>query len=301
MHTSLMAIILVSIAIPPSDTAPLISENYRVSEIVRVLSPTSFESKLENYKPAKSVRFRVTLRRPETQDSKEYLETILKTAGRIELRNAIFKSYFRVEADLWLDGKLVGTQLALADVGSEKVTVKRLSNPAIYQPVTALLRRQSQSPEPLTKTFLPVKNHSATINELLDRQIDCSMLTEDTPLSEALMLLSESVEPRLPLLIHWKDLQMNALIEKETPIGVEGFGRLKLRQALKIILLSAVGREPKPVLVAEGGILILGTQQMQLNNKTTRVYEATDLLAVPSTADSYSQSGSSNRGENFSH
>ena len=100
MHTSLMAIILVSIAIPPSDTAPLTSENYRVSEIVRVLSPTSFESKLENYKPAKSVRFRVTLRRPETQDSKEYLETILKTAGRIELRNAIFKSYFRVEAEI---------------------------------------------------------------------------------------------------------------------------------------------------------------------------------------------------------
>ena len=109
MHTSLMAIILVSFAIPPSDTAPLTSENYRVSEIVRVLSPISFESKLENYKPAKSVRFRVTLRGSGTQDSKEYLENILKSAGRIELRNAVFKSYFRVEADLWLDGKLVET------------------------------------------------------------------------------------------------------------------------------------------------------------------------------------------------
>jgi hypothetical protein len=290
MHTSLMAIILVSVAIPPSDTAPLISENYRVSEIVRVLSPTSFESKLENYKPAKSVRFRVTLRDSGTRDSKEYLENILKSAGRIELRNAVFKSYFRVEADLWLDGK---------PVGSEKETVKQLPNPAIYQPVTVLLRQQSQSPEPPTKPFAPVKNHSTTIDKLLDRQIDCSMLTEDTPLSEALVLLSESVEPRLPLLILWKDLQMNALIEKETPIGVEGFGRLKLRQALNIILLSVAGREPKPVLVAEGGILILGTQQMQLNNKTTRVYETTDLLAVPSTADSYNQGGSRNEGANF--
>jgi hypothetical protein len=290
MYISLMKIILVSVAIPPSDTALLISENYHVSEIVRVLSPTSFESKLENYKPAKSVRFRVTLRDSGTRDSKEYLENILKSAGRIELRNAVFKSYFRVEADLWLDGK---------PVGSEKETVKQLPNPAIYQPVTVLSRRQSQPPEPPTKPFLPVKNYSTTINELLDSQIDCSMLTEDTPLSEALVLLSESVEPRLPLLIHWKDLQMNALIEKETPIGVEGFGRLKLRQALNIILLSVAGREPKPVLVAEGGILILGTQQMQLNNKTTRVYEATDLLAVPSTADSYNQGGSRNEGANF--
>ena len=130
-----MVIILISVVIPASNTAPLISENYRVSEIVRVLSPTSFESKLENYKPAKSVRFRVTLRSSGTHDSKEYLENILITAGRIELRNAIFKSYFRVEADLWLDGK---------PVGSEKETVNQLPNSAIYQPVTVLLRQQSQ-------------------------------------------------------------------------------------------------------------------------------------------------------------
>ena len=301
MHTSLMAIILVSIVIPASDAAPSISENYRVSEILRVLSPNSFESKLENYKPAKFVRFRVILRGFESGDSdkasKEYLENILKSANRIELRNAKLRSYFRVEADLWLDGKPFGDKHASAVAESDKETVKDSPNPIIYRPGTPLVGRKS---EPSAKRSLPAKRHSSTIAELMDTQIDCSMLTEDMPLSEALDLLSESVQPCLPLLIHWEDLQVNALIEKDTPIGVEGFARLKLSQALDAILRSAAGREPNPALVAEGGILILASQQMLQKYRTTRVYDVRDLLAVPSTLGGYMQGSYGNSGGNFS-
>ena len=134
-----------------------------------------------------------------------------------------------------------------------------------------------------------IKSYPVSVNELLDREIDCSMLTDNMPLSEALDLLCESVQPRLPLLIRWDDLQANAFIQKDTPIGVEGFGRLKLGYALSHILQAVAGRQPKPALIAEGGILILGSNEMLQKHKDTRVYDVRDLLAVPSTGGVYNQ------------
>jgi hypothetical protein len=300
MHTSLMALILVGIVVPTSDAAPSVFENYHVSEIVRVLSPNSFEAKLENYKPAPSVRFRVYLPGFDTQiadePSKKLLAERLGSAKEIELRNTTIRSYFRIEGDLWLDGQPFWERPVSVALGSEKETDKRPPNPAIYQLAAASLKHQSQRP----KQTQPVKSRSVAISELLDRQVDGSMLTEDMPLSEALELLSESVEPPLPLLIHWKDLQVNTLIEKDTPIGVEGFGRLKLHQALNAILQSAAGREPKPVLIADGGILILASQEMLQKYRITRAYDVRDLLAVPSTVGRYNQSGLGSIFRNYS-
>ena len=304
MHTSLMTIILVSIVVPASDTAPLVSGDYHVSEIVRVLSPNSFEAKLENYKLAPSVRFRVRLPGFDTQiadePSKNLLAERLESAKEIELRNTTIRSYFRIEGDLWLDGQPFWERPGSVALGSEKETDKRPPNPTIYQPAAASLKHQPQRPEPPAKQTQRGKIRSVAIDELLDRQIDGSMLTEDMPLSEALDLLSESVEPPLPLLIHWKDLQINTLIEKDTPIGVEGFGRLKLQQVLNAILQSTAGREPSPALVADGGVLILASQRMLLKYRTTRAYEIRDLLAAPSTAGRYNRSGLGNIVSNYS-
>ncbi len=303
MHTSLMLIILVSIVVPASDTAPSASENYRISEVIRVLTPDSFECRLSDYKPAPSVRFRVYLPGFGTQNAdgraKELLAERLKSAKQIELRNTKFRSYFRIETDLWIDGKPFWKRPVSAAVGGEKEIDKQLPNSAIYQPATALLRRPSQQPKPPAKQSSLVKIRSATIRELLDTPVDCSMLTEDTPFSEAVAILAESVEPHLPLLILWKDLQANALIEKDTPIGVEGLRELKLRQALNIVLHSVSTNGPDLALVTEGKILTLGTEQTLLKDKITRVYEATDLLAVPSTAGAYNQGGFGHRSRNF--
>jgi hypothetical protein len=71
---------------------------------------------------------------------------------------------------------------------------------------------------------------------------------------------------------------------------------LKLRYALSHILQAASGREPTPALIADGGILILGSQEMLQKHKSTRVYEARDLLAPPSTGGMYQQNGSYGQG-----
>lgn len=292
MHTSLVAIILVSIVIPATDTSPAAFKNYQVREVVRVLSPHSFQCKLHNYKPAPSVSFRVNLSGLDTQDtdglSKELLTDRLKSAKQIELRNIKFRNYFRVDADLWLDGQPFWEQPASPDIQNKKEID--------HQPITASPWHRPHQSKLSSKQAMPVRRGGITIRNLLDTQVDCSMLSDDTPLFEALTILSESVEPHLPLLILWKDLETHALIEKETPISVEGFGRMKLRLALDIVLRSVSVNGSKLALVAEGRIITLASAQTLLKDKITGVYSAEDLLAQPSTGNMYNQGGFGNRG-----
>lgn len=306
MHASLMTIVLMSIVIPASNKPFWDSENPHVSEIVRVTSPHSFECRLSNYRPAPAVRFRVYVLGVDMQNnnvsSKELLKERLKSCEHIELRNVRFKNYFRIKAELWLDGKQFGATHVQEAIEVERQLSKKQKESLLYRPVSSLPKLHKH-PELLMKPARVVKSHSVTIGELLEREVDCSMLTDDMPLWEALELLCESVQPRLPLLIRWNDLQANAFIEKGTPIGVEGFAQLKLRYALSHILQAVTGREPKPVLIAEGGILILGSYEMLLEHKDTRVYDVRDLLALPSTGGLFQQGNQSNLGHivgNFS-
>jgi hypothetical protein len=61
MRLNRLVIILIGTVIPAADAGMAASKNYPVSEVVRVLSPISFECRLQDYKPAPSVRFRVVL------------------------------------------------------------------------------------------------------------------------------------------------------------------------------------------------------------------------------------------------
>ena len=292
MHTRLRAIIFVSCIIPAAGTLPAVSENYRVSEVVSVLSARSFQCKLDDYKPAPSVRFRVTL--PDTEGvTKETLTERLKSAKEIELRYIKFRNYFRVEADVWIDG-----QLFLERPKNEGDASNVISNLMGYELST--VSPSQPSSKTATDQTVPVQRRTIPISALLDTTVDCSMLSDDTPLSEALTLLAESVQPRLPLLILWKDLQVNGFIEKETPIGVEGLGQIKLRQAMNIILRSVSAGGSRLVLFTEGGMITLGTEQTLLSNKLTRVFAVEDLLAPPSTGEMYNQGGVGNRGGGFS-
>ena len=62
------------------------------------------------------------------------------------------------------------------------------------------------------------------INELLDKTVDLSILTEDTTLEEAIGILQDAVSPTLPILVYWRDLSENAFIEKDTVINLSGEG-----------------------------------------------------------------------------
>lgn len=125
----------------------------------------------------------------------------------------------------------------------------------------------------------------------MNTKVDLSAINEETPFKEALDIISNSVRPRLPLVILWNDLENNAMVDKEMPVGLGGFGSLKLKQALKLILLSVSRNGMKLQLAFEGQVITIGTQRGLLRKSRVRVYSVEDLTSVP-----FSEDGRTDRG-----
>lgn len=272
---------------------PANQEYYSVDEVFKILSPTSFQCKLSENTAPPSVRYTVQLREVESQGdpSEQYkrLAGILDTAHAIELRNVRHRNYFRIEADLWINGKDV-TPLLLANGWTKADATPPLDESS----APAVMNRQSYlTTGPGIKSSAPNRRsfrRAVNVQQLLNMPVDCTTLDSEMPLGEALEILSDSVNPRLPLLVLWRDLEANAFIEKDTPIGIEGFGYMRLGQVLGLIYQSISTESEKPVMVLEGGILTLGTRQTLIKNKKTmemKVYYIADLLQAPSVGGLY--------------
>ncbi len=131
----------------------------------------------------------------------------------------------------------------------------------------------------------------AAINELLDKTVDLSILTEDTTLEEAIDILRNSVSPPLPIIVRWPDLSENAFIEKDTPIGIDGEGlrNVVVRTALKQIL-GAVGSGGFSELdfVVQEGTITVATKESLPTNFVTEMYDVADLVNPAANFDEYS-------------
>lgn len=283
MHTGFVLILLVSLIVPAGDQSQATSGNFQVSEITRILSGNSFECKLSDYPHSEAVRFRVFVRNMDVQtteeSAKEQLSVLFDSAQQVGLRDVKFRNYFRVEADLFVDGRRIAYS---------KDTVETVVDQPKPQQDTASARmmwQQRRFPAPVqVEKSSSVLKSSRLVNmaALLNTTVDASMLDSETSFAEALDLLTHAVDPPLPLVVLWTDLRENALVDKDTPIGIEGLPRMKLGQALSLILDSAGNRGSKLMLVPEGTILKLGTEQTFKNIRRTKVYPIEDLLSLPS-------------------
>lgn len=101
----------------PDSTQTDLRLRYEVAEVLAVRSLSEFECRLKDYPHSKTARFRVQIRsvvlNPQIPraDATEYLLERLKNAGRIHLENIQFRNYFRVTADVAIDGSDLATEL----------------------------------------------------------------------------------------------------------------------------------------------------------------------------------------------
>ncbi|MHC4927188.1 MAG: hypothetical protein ACYTER_07650 [Planctomycetota bacterium] len=280
--------------------------SYRVQEIVSVRSMSEFECRLADYPYSKNARFRVKINTItpapgfSVDQAKNHIVHRFKNADEIRLKNIRFRNYFRVSANVVVDGvdlagELVANQMAqpLAKTPSTETTappVRHQTPPRTHRSIAEIRQRAY----PGTR---PVRRKVVTLESLLETKIDLSVINEDTTLEEALDILSDSVRPRLPLLVLWSDLEANAMIDRDTPIGLGGFGQIELKQALKLILLSiSVTGGSKPELAYEGNVVTIGTQRGLLQRSANKVYSITDLTS--SGYDEYGRTG--NNGQDLS-
>ncbi len=108
--------------------------------------------------------------------------------------------------------------------------------------------------------------------------------TPDMPFGQAIDILRNAIQPPLNLVVLWRELEENAGVDRNTPIGIDGLQGLRLRQYLKILLTSISASAVTRVgyTVQNGVITVATVDSLPRPKYVTRVYDISDLVAAPS-------------------
>ncbi len=206
--------------------------------------------------------------------------------GRVILKNIRMRNYFRAEADVEVDGKSLADALVANGLAkrialpAKKIalsTKPKETSPSMGSLPTSSPPREASKREPVRRPINPSVGLARTSTSNL------SNITSDTTFEEALKIIRTAVNPPLPLVIMWRDLEENGYIERTMPIGIEGLGNnASLAQALKLVLVAAGAEGADLEYVVEGGVITVATKALGLGKRRyTHIYDASELLAVP--------------------
>jgi hypothetical protein len=125
--------------------------------------------------------------------------------------------------------------------------------------------------------------------ERLDQIADITDISPETPFSDALDILRHTTTPPLNIAVLWNDLELNAGIDRATPVGFQGVSGVKLRTNLELMLASLSAGLVDLDYIVRDGIVIIATRDSLPRDVRPYVYDITDLSQRP--ADYYSQTG----------
>jgi len=131
---------------------------------------------------------------------------------------------------------------------------------------------------------------TVAVYKQLNQIVDLSELTAETPFSEAIEELKNSVDPPLKIVVLWRDLYDNADIDQSTAINMDAISGVSLNTALELLLKSVSGGFADLGYVVEEGVVTVATVESLPSKMETLVYDVTDLLGRP--ADYFAQATS---------
>jgi hypothetical protein len=89
---------------------------------------------------------------------------------------------------------------------------------------------------------------------------DPSAFKRDMPFSEAIDILRNSTSPKLNIVVLWKDLEENADVYPETPIGIDGVTGVSLNRHLKSLIDGVSGGALERLgYVFDEGVIVIST------------------------------------------
>lgn len=254
--------------------------SYTVRDVIAVEQPAGFACRLRDYSWPTQVRFTVQLRGVISPDDpngvlagRQFLYEQFNDADQIRLHNVVDHGYFNLTAEVFVDGRNVAAEMLdreflqpapVPEVGTDEMPEQRWDFPPV------VFDDDSHVP------VRPVKRVGG--RQGLMREIDLSRINPDTTFQEALAIICGPRSGRLPILVMWNDLERNAFVEKDTPVGVEISGPMRAGQALDLVLHSVARSGVRLRVFPEGGVLTIATEHAQINRRQTKVYAVGDLL-----------------------
>jgi hypothetical protein len=262
-----------------------------VRDVIAIRSPVSFVCRASEWDRVGPARLLVTIRGIEVPDisaaeTQRVLGELLTHARAIRLGHIEMGSFFRLTADVEVDGK------DAAGILTAKGLAKKVVTPEIVKAATPSGASTTTKPEvkiTTVKAHNPVRTPSKTKGivsdwkSLLDRPVDLSSITPATPFREALEQVRTSIEPALPMMINWNDLRQNAFIEETSPVGVDGLGHMGIGQALELICNAVDGGKGQVSFTQRGRVLVVASKQSLGNPKSMRIIDISELTAPQST------------------
>jgi len=128
--------------------------------------------------------------------------------------------------------------------------------------------RREEIEQQLGRSATPSSPESRRIREQLSTIVDVSALTPEMPFAEAIELLKNSVEPPLPIVVLWKELQESCDIDPPTPIGMDGPPPVKLETALKTVLEAVSGgQRPAVSYQIDNDVVVVRLKDLQTEER----------------------------------
>lgn len=254
-----------------------------VLDLLEFDSSDEFRCRVDEWKQIKNLKLRVKIRGLSecpvaNKNIQEILEELLRSGTEIHLSHVEDKGYFCVLADVYAGKRNIAEGLCssspLRTDENDKIA------PAVLLDSRKMLTEVSSAVLAEVNNRLQRRLGKSELEKLLSEEADLSDLQEETSFREALERVRTCVQPPLPLIVLWNDLSRFLSVEPDRPIGFEIKGRISLGLALELILSSASLDAQKPVLVEEGGFLLIASPQFVFTRMRPRVYDISELTAI---------------------
>ena len=119
------------------------------------------------------------------------------------------------------------------------------------------------------------------VSRQLTKIVDLSALKLHTTFDQAIEILRHSAKPSLNIIVLWRDLRENALIELDTPIFMQGVSGIQLSKGLELLLRAVSSRSSELGYVIDGGVIVIATKDSLPVRMVARIYDIRDLTAPP--------------------
>lgn len=277
----------------------LIGKTYpdgKVTKILKVDSGGEFRCKISGRSLIAGASLRVHTRgincHKDNAEAKAYLENAIKQAKSIRLKNIRLRNYFRVIADVEIDGKDLAGELV--KLGHAKPLKKSTLNTNAVRTSDYLKKNKTVTKTKTRPLAAKTSDNKTTARtaDTKDSQIKNAINNNQLVLGgkgfypemtfeDAIDQVRNSVKPELPIVVLWPDLERNCFVHRDTPIGIEWNGKIAIRKALDILLMGVAQTDGlKLQYYVDGGIITVASTKIKLAKKEMRVYNVAELTAA---------------------
>ncbi|MCF7955320.1 MAG: hypothetical protein K9M75_05925 [Phycisphaerae bacterium] len=283
--------------------ASLIGSSYpggKVTEITKVDGGGDFRCRISGKSLIAGARLKVHVRGADSisnaDAAKAFTEAAFKQAKVIRLTNVRLRNYFRVIADVEIDGKNLADELVKQDL-TKSVKPAALDTGAIkttsYLPRTKLSDAGSTrqiGTKSIGRTVMAARKKHMTNSQITNSMKSSPVVLggegfkPDMTFEEAIEQIRNSFSPELPIVVLWPEIERNCFVERDTPIGIEWNGKITAKKGLELLLMSvAQSRGPGLQYYVDGGIVTIASNNLKLDKRVLRVYNVAELTSVSPT------------------